>query len=431
MMFRLALRNLLRNRWRSGLTLGGIILATGLTVWVQAFFGAYLGQMVDGMTGVQLGDMQVHTKAYVDEPSIYYGFDVAAEQLDELNGIEGVAGAAPRIHAFGLVGDERASVVAMVVGVDPTREPTVTTVQDKLTKGRWLSATPPKRLTRDELDAGKKSPREVIIGATMAKQLKVELGDSLVIFANAAGGFLGDDSLEVVGVFKSGNSDLDRMGAIMHIEDLAWLTALEGKAHEVALKFDKGVALEKVADAVRTTLPKPEVADEEGTATLVGRTWKQIIPEVNQLVEVSSNSVWIMYLIIFLLAGLGILNTQRMSALERRREFGVLLAIGTTPGHMGRMVMAETITITMVGAILGAAAGMGLVYYHSVVGFDMGTEFSYGGVTFDSTFFFNVSADILVAPLSVLTVVGLLCGIWPAVSSARLNMVSAIAGRGA
>lgn len=420
--FRLAWRNLWRNRWRSGLTLAGIVVATVLTMWTQSLMGAMMGQMVSGMTEIQFGDLQMHSASYIEERSLYHGFEADAVLLGSLDAVADVDGVAPRVMAFGLLGHERSSVVAALTGVDPTRESTVTVVHKRLVSGRWLSQKVPKRLSQAEVRAGEKSPREVLIGATLAKQLKVKVGDSLVVFASAAGGFMGDDALIVVGIFKTGNADLDRMGAMMHIEDVQWLTALEGKVHEIAVSAERGADLDKVAASLGSALPKRD-------DPLVARTWMKILPDLAQLVDMSGAGMWVMSFIIFLLVGLGILNTQRMSALERRREFGVLMAIGTTPGRMRAMVMAETLTLTSVGALIGAVVGTIVVYYFSVAGFDMGASFNYSGVQMDSIFYFVLTPDVVIGPLVVVSIIGLLCGLWPAMSSARLNIVSAIAGR--
>ena len=74
-------------------------------------------------------------------------------------------------------------------------------------------------------------------------------------------------------------------------------------------------------------------------ATVRGCAVEEIVPELAQMVELSDSALWIWYIIIFGIAGLGILNTQRMSALERRREFGVLLAIGVTPNRLRNLLL--------------------------------------------------------------------------------------------
>ena len=66
MAVKLAIRNLLKNRWRSGLTMGGVAVAVGLLVWTLAFYDGWIAQMVRGATAVETAQVQIHTSAWVE-----------------------------------------------------------------------------------------------------------------------------------------------------------------------------------------------------------------------------------------------------------------------------------------------------------------------------------------------------------------------------
>ncbi len=183
--------------------------------------------------------------------------------------------------------------------------------------------------------------------------------------------------------------------------------------------------------AVVTTVRATLKAD----ASLKVRAWHDIVPELKQLIELSANSMWVLYLVVYFVAALGILNTQRMNALERRREFGVLLAIGTTPGRLARQVVAESVLVCAAGGVLGVLLGTAASAWHAYNGLDWRAfapgaegEFTYMGVTFD-VMYFQLNPFDIVAPAAIILVVGFLCGLWPAISSARLHVARAIAGR--
>lgn len=130
----------------------------------------------------------------------------------------------------------------------------------------------------------------------------------------------------------------------------------------------------------------------------------------------------------------GIVNTARMSAVERRREFGVMLAIGMRPRRMFRTIVVETLVLGLVGALIGAAAGLLLSWYYAVAGFDMGafTEqatFSYMGVAFSERIRFVLEPVNVVQPILVMLVVAVLSGLWPALRAARVDPAPTIAGR--
>ncbi len=416
-MIRIVVRSLTRNRWRSALTVGGVALGVALVVWMAGLVDAYLDMMAQGATAGQLGQLQIHDTDYADKPDFYETLAHDEAVLDSLAAVPGVRQAAPRVHGFGLIGHEKRSQVAVVLGVDPTREPQVTSVVKGITKGRWLSAKPP-----PDGEA-----REVVLAKGMANQLGAEIGTELVLMLQAADGSMGNDKLTVVGILRSGNAEVDRTFAYVHIADAQFVMAQDGRMHEIALSLDKGADLDLARDGVASLLP-------EG-ATL--RTWKELVPDLVQVIELSQNSMWMMYAIIYLLIGLGILNTQRMSALERRREFGVLVAIGTTPRRLAWQVILESVFLSTVGALVGLLIGGGLVAYHAANGFDMGAFASSGsgegvswlGISFDELLYFRFDPKAFINPVIWIFFVSFLCGLWPALKSARANPVTAISGR--
>lgn len=424
MNLRIALRNLARNRWRTALTIGGVAMATGLVIWTASMMHGWLGMMVQAATGAEVGQVQVTTQGWIDDGTIYDSFEVTPELLEKTEAVPSVSAAAPRLIAYGLVGHEQKSQVARLVGVDAQREGRVTTVPGGVREGAWLSGTP----------AAPPAAREVVLGAGLAEQLKVHVGDELVTFLQAADGSMGNDKLRVVGVVHSGSDAIDRSTAFLHIEDVQWLTALDGRAHLILVRAAPQADLEQVAAGVGAALGELH-GDTDGPAgALVARTWKQAMPDLGAMIDVSANSMYIVYLIIYLIAALGILNAQRMSALERRREFGVLLAIGLTPGQLGRLIVSETVIISTLGAVLGGALGAAVSLYFAHVGWSLGSggsdgSFAYMGVNFTGSLKFIFQWSDVAAQVVVVFFVGLACGLWPAMKSARIQAVRAIAGR--
>lgn len=408
----LSVRNLTRNRWRSLLSVGGIAVATALIIWTQCMTDAWMVLMVEGAIGVELGHVQVHSNEYADEQLLFHTMDEEPEQTDAIRALPGVAGVTQRLYSYGLLGHETHSNVARIIGVQPDSEAAVSGIDTKIREGRWLSTAP----------ASVPGPREAVLGKGIAEQLVVTLGEELVVFLSAADGSLGNDVLEVVGIVGTGNSNLDRMAVYAHREDVQYLTALDGRVHELAIVLHDGVQPEDVKASVAAATPHTV------------RTWKEIVPELDQIVELADGQMIIMYLIIFLIAGLGILNSMRMAVLERRREFGVLMAVGMTPGRLARLVVGETVALVAAGGLVGALLGLAVSGYHAVVGFDMGSlgggeEMSYMGMTFSDRLYFVVTPEAVLQPLVAVIFVALLCGLWPALKAARLDMTTAIAGR--
>lgn len=425
---KLGVRNLLRNRWRSGLTLAAIAVAVALMVWTLAFYDGWLVQIIRGATAVETAQVQIHTAAYVDKPRVYRTLPVSDSMLSAIAAVPGVEAVSPRIDAHGLLGNEQRSQVVRILGVDPPRETATTPVAEGLIEGRWLAAGP----------AEVPGPREVVLGEGVARQLRVTLGAELVVFLEASDGSLGNDLLEVVGIVRTGNTQIDRLTVYMHLADAEFVTALQGEVHEIAIRTDDLSRARETADAIASVLgalrEAPLNAADTRDDRMVVRPWQEVLPSIQQMVVLFQRSYWIMYLLVYVVAGVGILNTQRMSALERRREFGVMMAIGMRPRRMFRALQVETAVLGFVGALIGAAAGTAIAWYHATAGLNLNlftdqAAFSFMGVAFSDRLYFVLSLQSVLEPVIVMLFVALICGLWPASSAARLDPVPTLSGR--
>jgi ABC-type lipoprotein release transport system permease subunit len=92
-------------------------------------------------------------------------------------------------------------------------------------------------------------------------------------------------------------------------------------------------------------------------------TWAETMPELDQLIFLDDAGMYIMLLVLIVVVGFGILNTILMAVLERKREFGVVLALGLRPAAVFRVVYLESLMLAAVGLVIGFAIGLPLVLY--------------------------------------------------------------------
>lgn len=415
-MIRLALRNLARNRWRSGLTLGGVAVAVATLAWIQGFMEAIVNTTVAGTTSVQMGELSIESTAHAHDGSMDDTLPVRDGLLELVRGVPGVRAVAPRLLVFGLLAREGRSQSALVIGVDAASEAAASRVPESVVEGAWLS--------RATAGSG---ARSVVLGEGLARLLAAKVGDELVALLHTADGSMGDDRLQVVGVARTGTSAIDRQAAWMGQDDLARLAALEGQAHTLMVRTERGVALAQVAVGLRSAL-----AGRAGPALTV-RTWQELAPDLHQLVGLLDATVALMYGLVFFVAALGILNAQRMNALERRRELAGMMALGATPARVAGLLMVETLLLTGLGAAAGLLLGWAAVAWHAHAGLDLaalGSESHTNmGVSFSSRMFFVLRPAMIARPALAVLLVGALSGLWPAVRSARLDLVRTISGR--
>lgn len=432
MVWRLALRNLVRNGWRTGLTAGGIAVAVALLIFLSAWITGMARAMVSSATEAGVGHVLVESAVGEEAHTLHDAFAVDDAQLDAIAASALVERVAPRIESFGLLGDEERSQVVRVSGIDPIREGGAHSVFARsMRSGAWFGDEPP----------AVEGPREVVLGHGLAQVLRVEPGDELVFFTQAADGSLGNDVARVRGIVRTGQSAVDRMTVFFHIEDARWLLALEGHAHQLVVITPSVYGVAHTAEALAAhvaevlALPVHREHDAASTEGVVLRTWGEVVPMLAEMVDITDAMAWIFYFVLFFLAGFGIVNTQRMSVLERRREFGILLAVGMRSRLLAKMIVAETVLLGLVGALAGLVLGLAVTVLFGKVGIDFSVFTSYEGdievlgIQLGEPMHPRVEDARLALPVLIIGLLSAFFALPAAWRTLRLDAVRAISGR--
>src|SRR5690606_34513987 len=137
--------------------------------------------------------------------------------------------------------------------------------------------------------------------------------------------------LTVVGIFESSISELDRALAQMPLRRFQDIFSMEGDVHRAVINTSDLEQVPAVKLAINELLT--------GTSAARVRDWDTLQPELKQTIQADMASSSFIYLVLIVLVAFSVLNTQLMSVLERTREYGIMLALGLTPGKLGRLVL--------------------------------------------------------------------------------------------
>lgn len=351
----IAWRNFWRYPVRSVLTV--LALSGGLTIVI--FYAALINgmgnQMVTQATEVSTGYIQVHNSKYAKDHDLY-----ALIPNNSLNYLEEKitdVSFSPRLYAFGLASSGSYSSGVQLRAIDPEMESRVTVQGTKNQQG-----------TVDNPLLNSNSPRAVVVGNKLAKQLRLELASELILVTQAADGSIGNDLFVVEGIAKPVDPGFDRMGVLMRIEDFRELMVLPEGVHEIAVNIHEK-PLDEVKSVIRKALNNGPSSSPGGVATEV-RTWREINPALSDMLELQKGVVGYAGLIVMLMASFGVMNTIFMSVFERKYEFGVLRAVGMKSRHIFLMVIIETGILTLVASLIGNTCGYLLSLYYSEEGID-------------------------------------------------------------
>ena len=330
-LFRLAWRNVWRQRRRTLLLIVVVAYATLSTIFFWGFVEGSTQSMLTNQARYLNAPALITTPAYQDDPDPQnalpnLAFTAPVEQIRD------VGTAAPRLEFFGLLRSPYTSEGAQVRGVDPALEPRVSNIPSSITEGRMLEGS-----------------GEVVLGRDLAERLDVRLGERIALDVSALAGPQAA-GLRAVGFIDSGIVAVDAGTVLIHIDDARALTGVT-TATGVALDVPRGRE-EAVADRVQTILP-PEVQAYD---------LMELLGPLRHEIENNRLSMLPIGMLFALFAALAVTSTVLVSVIERTRELGMMAAIGLAPPKLARMIVLEAILATVAGWIVGLVIGYGLTW---------------------------------------------------------------------
>lgn len=402
--WRLAWRNLWRHSRRTWLTAGAMIFSNTILVFLIALqFGTY-GLMVSNSLKLFSGYLQIQHQGYLDEPKLRTSIDGVSALAASARTALGTERVAARAGGFALVSSEERSYGGQLFGVEPDYEPLVSSLPGLVKQGRYL---------QDPAAA------EVVLGASFADNLKVEVGDELTLLGSGRDGSFAAGVVTVVGIFESGIADFDRAIAQLPLGYFQDTFAMGDGGHAVVID---SADLEQVVWMQQRL--RELVAERH---ELVVHDWDALQPGLKQAIKADFSSAWFMYSILIILVAFSVLNTQLMSVLERTREFGIIMSLGLTPARLGRLVVMETAMMALIGFVLGVACGSALAVYFNQVGFSYpGMDQMTAQFNLPSVMHPEISVRAFLLGPAVVLMFSLLASIYPALRLFRLRPVEAM-----
>lgn len=395
MILKIAFRNIFRQKRRTILTALAMIVGFTLSSLFIGWSDGTYSNIISTFTGNRIGHIQVHSKGYLDKPSLYKTIDNVSIVGEAIASIPGVEAWSPRLFASGMGSVNEKSTGVRIIGIDVARETEATQFDKKVIEGTTLS----------EIALG-----QAVIGKGLAKILAATIGSEFVVFSQAADGSIANDLYEVVGISDSGDTITDRVACYMHIEDAQELFVLQGRVHEIVITVSKINKVAMVTEDIQARINDP---------LLEVSPWQVVAKSFYKAMKADQQGDAIGRIIIMLIVAIGVLNTILMSVLERTREYGVLKAVGTKPRQIFTLVITEVVIIAIVSICIGAILGTLINYLLSINGIKLPQEFTYGGMKF-GTMYTEVNMRSLIIPAITVMLSAIIVSLLPAIKAARI-----------
>ena len=397
MIIKMAYRNMMRHKRRSLLTALAMIFGYVLMSISLCVADGMYSNIIDLFTRNKVGHVQIHFSDYLDNPNLY-------KTIVENSGIQKVLKAekkveayAPRVYGGGLSFYKNKSMVVNLIGIDPVLEPKTTTIKDRLLKGEFFKD---------------KNSYEAIIGETIAKVLKISIGDKLIVISQGADASVANDLFIVKGIMPKieGNTVYVPIGALQEF------LVLEGKVHEYAVIGKHQKNSKKIVKILNEKITDKNIDI---------KPWQIVEKEFYKAMMADLKGNYFSMVIIMIIVALGVLNSILMNVLDRTREFGLIKAMGTRPSWIFRLIMSEMIILSLVSVATGAVIATFANYYFVAIGIQYAQPLTYGGITINSVYGAYTLSSYL-EPALVVLLTTLFVSMYPAVKAAKIIPVKAL-----
>jgi ABC-type lipoprotein release transport system permease subunit len=401
-LFTIAWRNIWRNRSRSRVLLGAILVGVCSGVAVSALSNGMVKQRFVRLIENEISHVQIHHPQYRAERELQFSLPQPELLFDYLDEHALVEAYTPRTITDGMIQSPVTGAGVLVLGVDPSLEALTTGIDQAISVGSFLG------------DNNTRNP--VILGTRLAKKLKMDVGNRIVLSFQDVNGELVSAAFTVEGIISSASPSLDERQVFVKGTDLRALLGDSAKYHQILVR-----AVDQKHSSALTS------AINNRFGGIHAQTWYQISPELMFYAQTGNMVIYIVMGVIMLALAFGILNTMLMSIHERYREIGMLLAIGMNKRRVFIMITIESVLLTLTGAFSGMILAVFLIWYASGTGVDLG--FFGDGVQqfgFDTVIYPSIGPPEFVGITLLVIITALIAAAYPAFKALRIPPAQAI-----
>jgi ABC-type lipoprotein release transport system permease subunit len=401
-LWKIATRDLRRNKRRTGLTLAAVALGLALLIVTSGLYAGALEGSIANSIRVRTGHVQVRAETY-DEDKLSLKWEDLLKEPKALAAraqtLPQVRAAVPVLWANGILATGEESVGVRVYGIDPAAE-TSAPFRDGLMAGQFL--------TPDDRSG-------ILIGRRLARSMGVTPGQDISLLINTSGEQPDEAIFAIRGLYDTGIPAYDESTVFLSLPKAQAFTQVGERASAVLILLHEKEDAEAVASALRTP----------GLST---PTWRDMNQVLLQAVEASEGIIYLMYLVVLAVVAVVIANTLLMSVFERTREMGILAALGMKGREIMAMFVLEAGVLALLGIVLGIFLGSVGVFYLATQGWHIGemanaatAEVAYGETIYAS-FAPSEMAQLAFTSLAIT----LLAALYPAWFAARREPIEAL-----
>ncbi len=399
--FKIAWRSLWRNRRRTLLTSVSVVLSISLALFMRSMqFGSYEQMIQAGVN--QVGDLQVHDTGYWENKSLDRAFFQPKGMNETIKSIPGVKNVMPGLETFSLASYGKQTKGILVSGIDPVLQNKQTNLAGKIIKGAYLT-----------------EPNQVLIGDQLAKFLKINVGDSMVLLGQGFRGLTAYGIYKVAGIFHLPSLEMNSQLLYMSLTDAQSFVYpyQKGLLTDVSVFLNNQSELSSVTKALGAKLGKKfEVIP-----------WQTMLTDILQTIRVDNVGGQFMLLILYVIAAFGIFSTILMMTMEKRKQYAVMISVGMQRRKLIMVSVVETFIVAVIGILVGLMIASPILYYLHYNPIPMTGDMAkmYLEFNIDPILPFSIKSHIFLSQTAIVLGLSLLSALYPVIYLSRFNVLNA------
>ena len=405
MIFKIAWRNIYRNKKRSLITITSIFAALFLIIFMRALQFGFYDNLIKTVVESYAGYVEVHAKGFWDNQNLENSMVVDNELIKNIESVNGVENTVERLQSFSLISTGEKTRGGVINGVVIEDEQKITDWNKNIIDGSF-------QLERNE----------IIIAKGIAEYFDLQIGDSLILYGQGYRGMMAAGKYPVKGIIDLKNPNLNKLGIFMTLESARDYVSSDNISTHIIIDKRQYYSEDKILNDLESILS----SDYEVM------TWKETLPEIEQTITADSAGGLIMAFILYIIVVFGMFGTVLMMTEERKYEFGVLISIGMSRIRLFSIILVETVILSMIGVLLAILVTYPISYYFYLNPINIVTLMGEGADVmieefgFDPVVPFSISLDIPFSHALIIFSFSLLISVYPAIRIFRLNPVKSM-----
>lgn len=399
-LIKIAWRNVWRNATRSAIVIFAIAFGIWSSIFLMGFMEGLIVQGVNKKVNLQLGHIQVHSTSWDFNADINNTVQNLPSVEKAIQANSSVTAYTKRFKTEAFAATAHGQAGLQILGVDPTMEISTIDLSQRMQEGTFLDS---------------KLSYPIVVGQKLADDLKLKLNSKIQInFTNKDASQI-SKNFKVCGIYKVGDDMYEKSTVFVPHHTIEKLVG-SVPIHEIVIRTQDAYNVD------------PIVADlnAQDAVNLI-ESWQIRFPTIYSGMEMTGTIMFVIMVIIILALLFGIINTLIMSILERKKELGVLMAVGMNKSRVRFMIIVESIFYGLIGGPIGVTTGFLTISYFKAYGFDLSSlakgleAFGYDPIIYfqlDPSNYFIYTTMVIIA-----TIIG---AIYPSKMATNLNPISAI-----